>query len=563
MSRGVRIVLYAVNGSGLGHLTRLVAVARWIRRYALFAGARAEIYFLTSSEAESLLFHERFASFKLPSKTIVSDAGIDKLTYLGLAKQWVWHSIGLLRPDLFVVDTFPRGAFGELLSALDLCRKKAFIYRPVNDEFAQRADFQAMLPLYDLLLVPEDEGSGKAVLPAGARSKTRHTGPIMARERVELLSREVARKRLGIGNDQLAVWISAGGGGDARAEEQIRRTCETLSARLPGAALVVAAGPLYRGARLHGEGIRWLNEPGASELVGAIDFAVCAAGYNTYHELMHAGVPAIFWPQRKVADEQAERAKRAAACGAAYLIDHEGCAEALARAALRLADPDERARAAQAARALVPKNFARSAAAELLRLVWAPAEVEAAEEAMSDDLLAAARDLALPVDPFVEVMHALAPRAAEGAEPDVGAARALAVEILRAATGQGAPPEAAVLLAQGLSRRLPRTALDERAAAVMRLVAALAPFGDWTAAVTFIKLLRPERRLDAAALGDELAAFLSALGEHGRDLYAGVALLSAAQGLGSDAPGNGESLREARARLGRNSDDPFAGGARP
>jgi len=212
MSRSVRIVLYAVNGSGLGHLTRLVAVARWIRRYALHAGARAEIYFLTSSEAEGLLFHERFASFKLPSKTVVTDAGIDKLTYLGLAKQWVWHSIGLLRPDLFVVDTFPRGAFGELLSALDLCRKKAFIYRPVNDEFAQRADFQAMLPLYDLLLVPEDEGAGKAVLPEGARGKTRHTGPIMARERVELLPRAAARERLGIGADQLAVWISAGGG---------------------------------------------------------------------------------------------------------------------------------------------------------------------------------------------------------------------------------------------------------------------------------------------------------------------------------------------------------------
>lgn len=563
MSRSVRIVLYAVNGSGLGHLTRLVAVARWIRRYASHAGARAEIYFLTSSEAEGLLFHERFASFKLPSKTIVSDAGIDKLTYLGLAKQWVWHSIGLLRPDLFVVDTFPRGAFGELLSALDLCRKKAFIYRPVNDEFAQRADFQAMLPLYDLLLVPEDEGAGKAVLPESARSKTRHTGPIMARERVELLPRGAARQRLGIGAEQLAVWISAGGGGDARAEEQIRRTCEAVSSALPGSALVVAAGPLYRGARLHGDGIRWLNEPGASELLGAIDFAVCAAGYNTYHELMHAGVPAIFWPQRKVADEQAERAKRAAAAGAAYLLDHEADAEALARAALRLADPDERARAAHAARALVPKNYARAAAAELLRLVWGAGEVEAAEEAMSDELLAAARELSLPIDTFVEVMHALAPRAAEGPAADPGEARAQAVAIVRAASALGAPPEAAALLAQGLSRRLPRAAPEARAQVVLGLLAALAPFGDWTAAVTLIKLLRPERRLDAAALGEELTAFLTALGEHGRDLYAGVALLSAAQGLGHDAPGNQEGLRGAIARLRRAADDPFAGGAQP
>jgi hypothetical protein len=71
--RSLRVVCYAVNGSGAGHLMRLVAVCRWLRRYARHARARAEIYFLTSSEADGLLFHERFASFKLPSKTVVGE----------------------------------------------------------------------------------------------------------------------------------------------------------------------------------------------------------------------------------------------------------------------------------------------------------------------------------------------------------------------------------------------------------------------------------------------------------------------------------------------------------
>ena len=119
----VRIVQYAVNGTGVGHLTRLLAVSRWLRRYCAFVGVRAEIFFLTSSEADGLLFAERFASFKLPSKTAIGDAGIDKRTWLALGKQWVWHSLGLLRPDLLVVDTFPRGSYGELASALDLCRR--------------------------------------------------------------------------------------------------------------------------------------------------------------------------------------------------------------------------------------------------------------------------------------------------------------------------------------------------------------------------------------------------------------------------------------------------------
>ena len=99
--RSIRIVNYAVNGTGIGHLTRLVAVSRWLRRYAAAAGVRAEIFFLTSSEADGLLFSEQFASFKIPSKTVITEAGVDRLAYVALAKQWIWHSLGLLRPDLF------------------------------------------------------------------------------------------------------------------------------------------------------------------------------------------------------------------------------------------------------------------------------------------------------------------------------------------------------------------------------------------------------------------------------------------------------------------------------
>src|SRR5688500_5445848 len=189
MARSLRVVSYAVNGSGVGHLTRLIAINRWVRRYATHAGVHPELFFLSSSEADGLLFAERFASFKLPSKTVVGEAGIDKATYLALAKQWVWHSLGLLRPDLLVVDTFPRGSFGELLSALDLCRRRAFVYRPTKEAFAGKADFQAMLPLYDAILVPDRDDAETVQVPAEAARRVRYAGPVMARERVELHQR--------------------------------------------------------------------------------------------------------------------------------------------------------------------------------------------------------------------------------------------------------------------------------------------------------------------------------------------------------------------------------------
>ena len=193
MGQPLRIVNYAVNGSGAGHLTRLCAMNRWLRRYAAVLDLRAEIFFLTSSEADSLLFHEQFASFKLPSKTIVGETGIDKLSYLALAKQWVWHSLSLIRPDLLIVDTFPRGSFGELLSALDLCRHKAFIHRPVKEEFARRPDFQTMLPLYDVILVPEYAEDAEGVV-RGGREVARQSGAMSAAQIGQWLQQALAQR---------------------------------------------------------------------------------------------------------------------------------------------------------------------------------------------------------------------------------------------------------------------------------------------------------------------------------------------------------------------------------
>lgn len=547
MARSLKVVFYAVNGSGVGHLTRLVAIARWVRRYAAHAGARAEIWFLTSSEATDLLFREHFAAFKLPSKTAVGDAGIDKLAYLALAKQWVWHSLGLLRPDLFVVDTFPRGSFGELLSALDLCQRRAFVYRPTKASFAARPDFQAMLPLYDAILVPDHEERGAVVVPEAARDKLRHLGPILLRDACELASREAARAALGLAPDQKAIYVSTGGGGDERAEARIRSTVDALRA-IPRARFVVGAGPLYRGRRIDADDVRWLGHSGAQELMAAFDVAVSAAGYNTFHELMNAGVPSVFLPLDKVADDQALRARTAEEAGAAIALSDASDADALRAAVRRLLEPEAHANASHAARALVPRSHARDAAAELLRLVLSPSAVDAAEDAIGDGVLRAAVDLEMGEAPLVELMHALSPPN-DGASPRAAEASELALALVRAAASSGAPPLAAARVATGFVRRLPLATPAERARAAEALLVALAPFDDWPGALTLVKQLGTERRMGAAELSSELGALLADVRAAGGDLYRAVAQLAAAQGT-ADAPPNAVTLRAARAALG-------------
>src|SRR5215213_7173294 len=115
----VRIVNYALDDDGRGDLTRLVGINRWLHRYCEALDIRAERYVLTTNESDATFFDEGIATFKLPSYGFAKTTGIGQREYAALAKQWVWNSLSLLRPDLLVVDAFPRGVMGELLSCLD------------------------------------------------------------------------------------------------------------------------------------------------------------------------------------------------------------------------------------------------------------------------------------------------------------------------------------------------------------------------------------------------------------------------------------------------------------
>jgi predicted glycosyltransferase len=96
-----RFLFYAVNGLGLGHVTRLLSIARALKRLS----PEAEVLFLTSSEADHVIYREGFAAVKLPSKTIRERCGLRKGSYLKLVQTVTWNTLAAFDPDVLVVDT--------------------------------------------------------------------------------------------------------------------------------------------------------------------------------------------------------------------------------------------------------------------------------------------------------------------------------------------------------------------------------------------------------------------------------------------------------------------------
>lgn len=490
LPKTLSFVNYAVNGAGVGHVQRLCAINRWLRRYATYLGIRSQHWFITTSEADTWLFAEDFAAFKLPSKSIVESAGIDKPEYLAMAKQWVWTAMATLRPDLFIVDTFPNGSFDELAPALDLCRKKALVLRPVRPEILERPGFKALTGLYDRVVVPADLDSPAFSLPVDPL----RTGPIMLDERFEAHDRAEARRRLGVEGDAFC-WLIAGGGGADPLVPAVFDAADAVAHRDPSLHLVFAAGPLCRLPPRRGARRTWWTDPGLGQVLAGVDGAVSAAGFNSVHELLHAGVPTIFLPQRKVADDQEARARAVENRGAGLCVAGVGD---LAAAMLRLRNRALAQSLAEAARKTVPRNAARDAAAALLELCVPRAMVRQAVDVVDDDLVGSARNLSMGLSDVVDLAAALVPGQRPRDRGDLQMDNALSVA--QAAMQAGLGPTALVRLATIHGRKMcPVECSPGRAGeALLSLIAHPTAAGQWSALSALLSVWPQTRENDPA-----------------------------------------------------------------
>lgn len=517
----LRVVSYAINGRGVGHLVRQLAILRWVRRYSAVLGIATECWVLTTSEADTLARREGIPAFKLPSKAMVRDAGIEPTRHLAVARQWVMNAVAGLAPDILVVDTFPGGSFGELLPVLEIVPTRVLVARAVRDDIAREPAYAALLPLYQRTIIPDERG----------------VGPILLREREELLERDAARAALGLG-DRRAVYVTLGGGGDEMAPRVLPALTDRLVAR--GWHVVVGAGPLYLGAERRGPHITWMDRYVPLELLAGVDAAVSAGGYNSVTELLFAGVPTVFLPQPRIADDQEGRAKAVTDAGAGRL------ARSLDEVPDLLEAPGDPA----IARALVPHNGARAAAAQVLGTVVPAADLAFAQRLVAPELWARVQRFAGTGIELVTAVAGdgpsrdrerdalLASLVDEGVLISAPAnkklpAAARVERYLTAIEASTVPPEAALALVRALRQRFPATTLDGLVDGCARLFPVFARFDDWMGALALVNALPAQRAIALADVAAALAHWLAR--EH--DLFDAVRRLAHLEGHGKRALG--------------------------
>jgi hypothetical protein len=300
-----RVLLVSSNGVGIGHLTRMLAVARR-------CSEGIQPILLTFSRAFRLIREQGFLAEYLPFHRAL---GCEVTPWNRYLAEELAELIAFYEPAVLVFDG--NVPYQGLLDALERhpevwsawCRRG--LWQPGHGH--QVIDREQR---FDMVIEPGDlaEAADRG-LTTRHRSRTRRIGPVRLLEADELLAPDAARTALGLATDRPLVLLQLGAGNNFDYAGLARAAAKLLTGRF-GGKLVVADWPMAEARLELPVEARRIEVFPLARYLRAFDLVLSAVGYNAFHEVLLAGVPAIFVPnEHPQQDDQLARARFAESQG--------------------------------------------------------------------------------------------------------------------------------------------------------------------------------------------------------------------------------------------------------
>jgi hypothetical protein len=348
----LRVLLMSSNGVGMGHLTRLLAIARRLP-------PPLEPVFLTLSQALKVIHDQGFLAEYLPFHAYLDT---DIRGWNRFLHEELNEIISFYGPRALVFDGhMPYGGLVEALGdnpelSSAWCRRGMWgaQHRSV-DAIRRESSFDAVIEPRDVAGAYDDG------ITAQHRSRTRVVEPISLLDAKELMGRDQARRELGLRQDRLAVLLQLGAGNNYDYRAARRLAIERL--RGAGDVQVALAQWLIAEQTVDApDDVLKLSHYPLSRYLRAFDFVISAVGYNSFHEIISARLPAIFVPnEHPQQDNQLGRARYAERHGFGFCVRTTEIYR-LAACIDALLDPAERQRLRDGCAAIEFENGAIEAA---------------------------------------------------------------------------------------------------------------------------------------------------------------------------------------------------------
>ncbi|WP_353646379.1 glycosyltransferase [Mesorhizobium sp. WSM2239] len=298
-----RVLFVATNGIGLGHITRLMAIAERM-------SPDIEPIFITRSAGSSLISQRGHATDYIPWPVKI---GVTDNSWNQVYSQELLVAIESFDIAAVVFDgTYP---FPGLVDVAGVRPDIAWIWvrRAMwRTDHSLKSELQSC---FDMIIEPgelaHDEDYGPTRSMPGPITVV---GPILLKEPGCFLSRSDAAKRLGMDPEKFTAAIQLGSQRNFDYETLPELLTKELLDR--HVQLVQIDNPLSRPPVSELPGVIRRRVYPVSEYLGAVDLMITNASYNSFHECVYGGIPAIFVPNESPEmDDQHLRATYAHATG--------------------------------------------------------------------------------------------------------------------------------------------------------------------------------------------------------------------------------------------------------
>ena len=329
------IILATSNGVGMGHLVRATAIATALKEYAnpiivSMAGGIAEIPDHLGIRCEYIPGRDRMWMTRENWDVYLRDrllALVDETNAQVLSFDGVVPYPGVIAAK-----------FSHPKLSLVWVRRGLWQKKP------QRFVLGLQSKMMDLIIEPGDFARAYDFGPTAERKDARLTSAVSLFQKESALSRDDARKVLGLDLDKPAVLVQLGTG-DSDVNEKMTAALSGLLG-WKDLQVILTKQPLDKdGKSLAPDGldIRVVRYFPLAKVLHAFDASVCATGYNGVHELLPAQVPTVFVSNIRGTDDQEARAKWCHDFGFALRADQADLADVRAKVS-QLQDPEIRAR---------------------------------------------------------------------------------------------------------------------------------------------------------------------------------------------------------------------------
>lgn len=302
-----------INGAGLGHLTRSLAIAKRLQQL----DPSSEIIFLTTSIGITLVHRAGFACHHVTPAALVKTGAVEwnKLFFATIENILRVH-----KPATLIFDgTIPYLGLQRVMhNYKDI--KYVWVKRGLYKAGIDNRKLDAYVGKFDMVISPS-ELTPSQIAGQSVAGKFSIVEPISLLDKDDLLGRDFARRLLRLDVNRPCAYVQLGAGNINGISNIQDRVISYLKRQ--GIQVVLAQSPIALRAEPNVSADSVVVDYPNSKYFAAFDFAVLAGGYNSVCEAVSLGLPAIFFPNTETgADDQVERVRQASQFGSyEYLLD--------------------------------------------------------------------------------------------------------------------------------------------------------------------------------------------------------------------------------------------------